>query len=981
MVLLATITALIAGEGVKNDTRDLLTDQLIENLQASGFLMAQVFNKRFTNLRTSSSLLAEVVRDRIVGYPSDFADDRHVPFTDMETGTRKYPIQAVLLPRDWQVESNLRIDNLDEHVQERKETFKPFVGVMSTASALFAFQGNCNPQHTEPSLPGYFPFCTDDYNNATLGGMINPTPTLAALEQKAADIAVFIKPIWEAEPSAMQVGVFFHNSGAGAYVGFPSFHANSATFYNSSGCEWMREINIYTDKPFGTEEEISRCSPAGSQVPIRLYNPMEREFCADQALHPGETRIFGPFLASGSGQWRITVGEAVFDRKTGEFIACVSIDLSLESATGLLDSSAVGDRTNLMITRLDGTVVGANRIDFSRKTETLGILDADFIDKETFAKLTRDISFWEGVWDPKIVSDALLHNVADTDGKLYSVFPAPPPPDVYDPTYVPDFLIFGSVRIEEVFGVVEDIEKQIDTSEKKIIIISFVIGAVGLFFLLAFVWIVAQVLTRPLEWMESTAWKIVNHADKRVGENFTIVDDKRNYSLNPIVECLPRTEVSDLVSEFQCMISGFSGDGASRVASSRLSEVRNSVTWKEEFREVYKFRPQEESIVENCSNSERFVSRRMSKTRSSLTKLDVASFARLAGLQDEAEFRSAEVTSDNKECRACGEPGAELASTDVSPGSMESVQFDSYERPLIRLNLGSNLPLISEQRLGETDVGRPRISRSRLFWSILSWIVCPILLTIVTISTIVAWRLYKVYPAWIDSAKDTSFALEFDKFASSCKLRALYSEQLMPGPLRDLHVATRMAGWLLFGAVNRSKSFTEMEIKMVEECKVYAEDEVCPFERNDNRSPCNCKWNDPWDRTCRDIPGDSRDIQRVWYMNQKRDYDLDTGRRNESRSFPDHDYNPATTSWFTDVEDMPGSYKGENASGHTTTYDRMRVISALSIAVFPIYNHDNKERIRRSNAAMSTYVAFEADGVYLGYAGCNYVSYGILIRL
>lgn len=980
VVLMATIAALSAGRGVKSETRSLFTDQLIEGLHESGILTARIFSKKFNNLRTSSSLLTEIVRDRVVGYPAEFADDRHVPFVDMETGTRQYPLKAKLLPRDWQVQSNWRLDNLEEHTQERAELFKAFVGFMSTESAFFSFQGNCNPEDTVPSLPGYFPFCTDDNNNATLGGAVNPTPTLAALEQKAADIGVFLKPIWEAEPSAMQASVFFHNSGAGASVVLPSFQVDAARFYVSSGCDWMRHMNSYTNKPLGTEEEIARCSAAGTQVPIRLYNPMEREFCADQALHPGETRIYGPFLDAVWGQWRLSIGEAAFDRKTGEFIACTSIDLNLELTTALLDSISYSNRTNLIITRLDGTVVTGSEIDFSQRKETFGILDTDFIDEDTITKLNRNVRFWEGLWDPKEVQEGLLDSIGDTKGKLYSVFLAPPPPDTYDPNYIPDFLVYVSVHIEDVFGVVEDIEDEIDNSVQEVITISVVLGTVGLFCLAVFVWIVAQVLTRPLEWMESTAWKIVNHADKRVGANLTVVQEEGNDTLNPLVKCIPKTEVTDLVSEFQSMISGFSGHGASRVASSRVTELVNDVTWKEEFRELYTHQPPLECAGQDATKMRLSASRRISMRRDSLTKLDPDMLAKLAAFEEQADFRSEELVLANDILEVSGAPAAKLPSPYVSRPSLEALASEPNVRPQMRLNLGSNLPLFDEQHQSDTNEGRARISRSPLFWCILCWIVCPILLTIIAISTIVAWRLYNVFPAWVNSAKDTSFDLEFDKLSSSCALRALYSEQVVPGPLRDLHVATRLAGWLIFGAVSRSSSFTEIEIKMVEDCKVYALDEVCPFENDELRSPCHCKWNDPWDRTCTDIPGDSRDIQRMWYMNQNRDYDPDTGRRNESLSFPELDYSPSTTSWFTSVDDMPGADRGTEASGYGTTYDRIRVTSALSTAVFPIYNRVVNERVRRPHTAMSTYMSFESDGAYLGYAGCNYVSRIMVIK-
>jgi hypothetical protein len=79
--------------------------------------------------------------------------------------------------------------------------------------------------------------------------------------------------------------------------------------------------------------------------------------------------------------------------------------------------------------------------------------------------------------------------------------------------------------------------------------------------------------------MENVAWQIVTHSDKTVGDTLVVAQN--------ITKCVPRTEAAELVDEFESMINGFSGKGASTVASCKMSEVRNAVTWSEEFQELY----------------------------------------------------------------------------------------------------------------------------------------------------------------------------------------------------------------------------------------------------------------------------------------------------------------------------------------------------------------------------------------------------------
>jgi hypothetical protein len=318
LVVVLAVAAAIFSEGVVSDSgiAGILSEQLNKGLRDSSVQTAELFTAKFTAIRGSAALLAEIARDRIAGYPNEgWEDDRYVPFVDMESSQRKYPLNTKLLPRDWESASNLNwnLANLAEHVQEREEVMKDFTGYYNSQSAFFAFQGNCDPSETDPKAPTFLENCTEANNEAP--GVLRPTKTLAGLEQKAADIAVFQKIIYEIELMSVAVLVYFHNSGAGAFTQYPSSTLNSTRTYLSSGCDWMRTTNPYTGQPFATEEEIAQCHPAGDLVPLREYNPMNQLVVADQALHPGETRIFGPYLETAFRKsWGLCIGQAIFDR-------------------------------------------------------------------------------------------------------------------------------------------------------------------------------------------------------------------------------------------------------------------------------------------------------------------------------------------------------------------------------------------------------------------------------------------------------------------------------------------------------------------------------------------------------------------------------------------------------------------------------------------------------------------------------------------
>jgi hypothetical protein len=316
-VLLATIAAQLAGKIVQDEARNSLRNQVIRNIRSTSTYAADVIQRRLTNLEGAAALQNEIVRDRIVGYPDrGWEDDLHVPFFDTLSQRNVYPIQANPLPRDWSVRIGLLNESMaDEHFQERSDLLKMYGTFgFNTSTAIYRFQGNCDPDETDPASVTYYPNCNDANNDVVTGGIVRPVETTKHLAQKAAEIGIIMKPIWESHPEILLLSVGFHNSGAGSDVSFPAFNTDGTAQYISQGCEWMRQINPLTGKPYGTVVEISRCRSRGELVNERDYNPLEREWCADQALHPGKVRNFGPFRSSDDSLWLISLGKAVFDR-------------------------------------------------------------------------------------------------------------------------------------------------------------------------------------------------------------------------------------------------------------------------------------------------------------------------------------------------------------------------------------------------------------------------------------------------------------------------------------------------------------------------------------------------------------------------------------------------------------------------------------------------------------------------------------------
>ena len=652
--------------------------------------------------------------------------------------------------------------------------------------------------------------------------------------------------------------------------------------------------------------------------------------------------------------------------RTGEFLACTGHDINLQLAEDLVDSVSVDTRTNVALTRLDGSLVAVSSFNHSSRTDNFKLVDSGFIDQQTYDQLTSNPFWVQDVWDAAAVQKIVKNNVVHSSNRIIACVPVPLPPEEFERGYMPDFFLFVVANVDDVFGLVDQIETAIEGEVADLLLNSILIGLGGLLIFLGTVAFVSHILTRPLRWMETTAWKIVNHADKRVSEEL-VVPHAQHEEDDPLVGCSPKTEIRELVTEFQTMIRGFSGTGASRVAPSKMDEVKNFVTWKEDFRQFYQLnQTMEDRIKEEMSQKAQSYGRRISMGKRSKGNSSYGPTASeiIANISEASQVSEEEsVTFRSAEMRK--EPGSQRRFGRTDSSTM-------FKRPLTRTNLGTNLPLHgSYARMNEMEENI-RISRSALFrWALCS-MVLPLVLTNIVIASLVADNLLNSFPGSVQKAEKFSFDLGSNFLRDVGKLHALYGDQVLLGSMRDLHMLTRIAGWLLLGAVPRSDSFSQLELSMVEECRAYTLSEVCPFDVDPALSPCNCAWHDPWGRKCDEFSVRTRPLQRMWFVCQARDYDPITGDRYASLSFPEFAFNPMSTKWWTDADTMPGAEQGANASGYETSYDRLRVISALETVSIPLYNYFNIAGYRGSRTAFSSYFAFDADGGYLGYAGCNY---------
>jgi len=466
---------------------------------------------------------------------------------------------------------------------------------------------------------------------------------------------------------------------------------------------------------------------------------------------------------------------------------------------------------------------------------------------------------------------------------------------------------------------------------------------------LVLVWFVSRGLTKPLIWMRRVAWRLVNHEDERSSGNILLPDDSAMTSSSR--GCVPSTEITELVCEFKDMINGFSGEGAARLAQPDIFEIPNQLTWQSEYQQLY-------------SHSSKAIDAKS-------VRLELV----------DSETGSGEPSPPPELPAVAGNDNANMDQVQTVPPP-----------PIVlapsKKNRGHNIVSDFQQKKGlksQLTARNMQIRRSSLFWWILFLIVFPLILANAAICFIVSSRIVRSMEHFVYEVGVESQELEKTALRSSALLKATQASIAINDIVRDLHIMTRLAGWLFFGGVRRSDGFTHID-EAAQECRLYSSDKVCPVFEDFDRTPCSCAWEDlnlEDDDVCRSIDSsEARYLQEKFFFCQARDADPSTGRREEAFSFaPGFDDSPENTLFWDDIDAVPGASKGSNTSGYETTYDRIRVSSAMSVVEIPLYNQHTSLRSSVEFSGLPTYhsdlessrkfsassVAFDADGMMSGY--------------
>ena len=995
VMLVATLTAKSSGDSVKSEVRKLLRDQVIANTRSSSEHAADTLSKTFENLEGVVSLLAEVTSDRIVGYPDEgWQIDKFVPFFDTISGENVYPFLTDPLPPDWDIDLNVNENNYQEHVQDRWPWYADHYP-LSTASAAYRIQGACDPDETDPNSRTYYENCTAANNDFSTGGVVQPTKINRYLADKASDLAIFLKPLYESNTDVMRTGIYFANSGAGSSLVYPGYHIDGRSNYTSDGCDWMRAINPNTGQPYGTEEEIARCHPKNTTVTGREYNPLERKWCRDQAQNPNKAEIAGPYPdAFIKDLWLLTIGMAIFDRITGHFLGCTLLDVSIAHIAKVLESIQLDEFTDIALVRWDdGTVVYSNQWNTSVAEKTIDVADLEFCDGLTFNNMKKLVDF-EKPWNATEIKDIFRSNIYNSGGQLLAAFPIPSAPEEYDRFYRPDFIVVQAVG-EEIYHLIDETEASIDKDLVCIYVATIVIATVGLAIVLLVSWVVAVYLTRPLNWMMDVCRRIVHHSSEKSDGSIYGSEDEE-----PLMRCTPKTEITSLVLEFNSIIQGFSGDGPASVASQDVHAVQNHLSWRVEFGLAYLEQLYEtpEVVDQNGSTKRRLsFASSVASHHSTATLLEIDDMSGEGSDLDDKQAIIADMAAVAQSVVGFVEEHPSLASAEqnMKPAELDVTEIKeekevltvpqseakTSEKPFHLFSCSEstrkNKGHITTAKIDDTEAGhfenelrssinRNRISRSPLFCWIMGLIVVPVLLTMALICTIVTVNVTTILPSWLEKAEEASEALEIEYVNVAAVSHAALTEKIFVPPIGDLHLLSRIAGWLIFGGVNQSSSFTDMN-QGTEECKTFPDDDSCGFFLDPERASCDCRWEDPFATACQNYTN-WRMRQKPYYACQAHDADPATGARNAT-SFPLVDYSPSSTLWWNDTSKMPGYSNSTLVQGYATVFDRTRVMSAMAAVIMPLYNYLIGSTHEKH---LGIYIGFEADGMLAGYSGCNH---------
>ncbi|MEM7477895.1 MAG: hypothetical protein AAF483_23155, partial [Planctomycetota bacterium] len=201
-------------------------------------------------------------------------------------------------------------------------------------------------------------------------------------------------------------------------------------------------------RTFATLEDFERCELGGihtngNEISSRLYNPLDRAWCRDQALNPSKVHHEGPFVSAWStSEWVMTIGKAVFDKITNDFIGCIAVGFVLDSIDNVLHASKTTEHSEVSVIRFNenGDVVASTAWNRSESTETKSINDLNVgLTQESYQTFRKLVNY-RMPWDPDETIKKYEKHLLNVDGYLVAAYPMPPVPETYDPIYAPEFL-------------------------------------------------------------------------------------------------------------------------------------------------------------------------------------------------------------------------------------------------------------------------------------------------------------------------------------------------------------------------------------------------------------------------------------------------------------------------------------------------------------------------------------------------------------
>ena len=223
------------------------------------------------------------------------------------------------------------------------------------------------------------------------------------------------------------------------------------------------------------------------------------------------------------------------------------------------------------------------------------------------------------------------------------------------------------------------------------------------------------------------------------------------------------------------------------------------------------------------------------------------------------------------------------------------------------------------------------------------------------------------FPELLEPVKEDFISLYDNYLYSSTALRASLASSLTEALARDLHVISRYATWLFFGALNTTDSVVDM-VGGAEECKNTLIGETCGWLKD---QPCDCNWG--WHKkgeACTHYDErSSRPLQSLFMASQRDDVWPDGTRNYTSIPFPT---SPEATNWWTDLSKMPGSSTDiVSDNNYGSSFQRARTASAMAAVLIPFYNMMLETTPPGLPEVPHLALMFEADGMVVGFSGCT----------